>query len=147
MDYKKERRIILFFSLGLFLLSLIQETYCVNDNCNTSASGFLCLALGWAGVLYGGAALCWLANPLLIISWILVKKKVTSIIICGLSMVFMLSFLIFNEIVVDENGHFGQITNYRSGYWTWLLSSVSFFIGNMWIIYKTKTELSGTNTN
>lgn len=147
MQIKNNQRTVLHFSIMLFIGSLMSDAYCVNDNCNDSASGFMCFITGWIGVLMGGAAISWLANPTLLLSWLFFKnKKTLSTIFSIISTMFCLSFLMFDEIIVNEAGHYGQITDYKMGYWFWLLSSASIFLGNIWILYMNKLEKPTANT-
>lgn len=66
---KKIKRTFLLSSISIFLISLTQRAYCVDNNCGDLGSGFLCFALGWLGLGYGGALFTWFANPFLILSW------------------------------------------------------------------------------
>ena len=134
----KFKRMLRYLSMGIFLLSLCLDAYCVQDNCNNSASGFYCLTMGWLGLFTGGAFISWLANPFLFLAWLAAcRRTLLAIIFSGISAIFSLSFLFFSKIMVDEAGHFGDISQYKLGYWFWLLSSVIFFLGNIWLIYKT----------
>lgn len=124
---------MLYISIGIFLISLTQRTYCTANDCGYLGSGFICLITGWLGVLAGGANLCWLANPVLITAWITSQRHpLFSIILCGLSTLLSLSFLFFHKILIDEAGNYAPITGYKMGYWLWTLSSVSFFVGMLW---------------
>jgi uncharacterized membrane protein len=132
-----DRKKLLIFSVGIFLLSLTQKTYCTNDDCGEFWSGFLLLIFGWLGAFVGGAGVCWIANPLLILSWIFINKKIkTSIILSGISTTFTIAFLFFNEIMIDEAGNYGEITGYKLGYWLWNSSALLTFIGSIMILLK-----------
>ena len=41
------------------------------------------------------------------------------------------SFLFFKEIMINEAGHFGEITGYKLGYWLWISSMIIMLIGNI----------------
>ncbi len=130
----KEKNILRYISIGLYLISLTQKSYCTQADCSTWGSGFYALIIGWLGLFVGGAYICWFANPLLIISWIFFKRKNNlSIILSGLSTALCFAFLFFDKIMVDEAGHYGQIIGYRIGYWLWTMSSTIFFLGNIWL--------------
>mgnify|MGYP001599587821 CR=1 FL=1 len=87
---------------------------------------------GWAGLLYGGAVLTWLANPLLFTSWLLTRKKIRlSILLSLISSSISLSFLFFETIRGSEIEKYTKIISYELGYWLWLASSATMFIGNM----------------
>lgn len=84
------------------------------------------------GFVFGGAALTWLANPLLITSWIVVNRnRRLSFLTSTLAFVLSLSFLFFEEVISDEAGHYSKIISYESGYWLWLSSTVVMAMGNM----------------
>ena len=71
-----------------------------------------------------GATLSWLANPALLIAWLTYKKsKTTSLVFTILSLTLMLSFLMFDEVINNEAGHYHKIISYKAGYWLWLSSS------------------------
>ena len=137
----KIKTILLILSILLFIISLTQKTYCVDNNCGEYGSGILCLALGWLGIGFGGAFISWLANPFLIISWIIpYKNQRLKIIFCSISTIFSLSFLFFEEVMKDEAGNYGKITGYELGYWLWTLSSLIFFLGNIYIYFERNKE-------
>ncbi|WP_073553053.1 hypothetical protein [Elizabethkingia meningoseptica] len=138
----KAVKIILIISIGLFVLSLTQTAVFMNkggdDNYMLSIA---CLLLGWAEVFEGGIA--WLANPLLFISWILFLIKQTRItaFISLAALLLSLSYLSASTITIDEGGNKADIISYGAGYYLWVLSSLSLFIGCIWII------ISGKKTN
>ncbi len=44
---------------------------------------------------------------------------------------FGMSFLLFDEIIVNEAGHYGKITGYKIGYYLWNLSFIIMIIRNI----------------
>ncbi len=138
-----DRNRLLIISIMIFLFSLSQKTYCHNNDCGEYWSGFLLLIFGWMGLFVGGAGFCWIANPLLILSWILIRKNIiVSTILSGISTFFSIVFLFFDKIMIDEAGHYGEITGYRLGYWLWLSSILITFIGSILIIIKHKKPVA-----
>lgn len=130
------KKIFLYSSIGLFACSLTQQCYCTTASCGYSIAvvitGIFCFA-------FGGASLAWLANPLLLTSWILVNKNPTrSLVTSLLATSISLSFLLFREVIDDEAGHYAEITSYRSGYWLWVLSSATMLIGNVLFYFQTR---------
>ncbi|WP_160164131.1 hypothetical protein [Nafulsella turpanensis] len=97
------------------------------------------------GNFVGGAFICWLANPLLILSWLVFYKgntKVPLVLSC-LSTILAFSFLIFEEIMINEAGHYGAITGYGVGYWLWSLSSLIMVLGSLLTIFNgRRTEVN-----
>ncbi|WEA03608.1 hypothetical protein [Mucilaginibacter sp. SJ] len=122
---------VILLSIGIYSVSLTQDCYCVTDSCGNS---FMALIMGIVGLVFGGANLTWLANPILFISWSLWKKNTQkSMLASGCALIFMISFLFFKQIVSDEAGNYSNIVSYKLGYWLWLLSALTMFIG-AWII-------------
>jgi len=73
-----------------------------------------------------------LANPFLILSWLLLTKSNKKTWVFGsLATVFAVSFLSFKTIIDDEAGHYNQITNVGLGYWLWLTSCVVTLVGSL----------------
>lgn len=119
--------IVLIIGTGLFIGSLFYNCYCTDRGCHTSAEA---LAFGWLGVFTGGAGITWLANPLLVISWIfLERQKKAAWLLALMAFIISSSFLTFPIIIEDEAGHFGNITKVSSGYWLWLASCCTTFLG------------------
>ncbi|MES2131625.1 MAG: hypothetical protein V4506_04690 [Bacteroidota bacterium] len=130
MTPKRIRLITLLTSILLFIISLTQKCYCTSaGGCGDSLAVFL---TGILGMLYGGAALTWLANPVLFTSWIAVKIGPKVSLIASLcSLLISLSFLLFRSIIDNEAGHYSAIVGYQAGYWLWTASSLVMFAGNM----------------
>lgn len=123
------RRTILLTSIVLFVCSLTQKCYCTTNQCGDA---IMALLVGWLGLAYGGAALTWLANPVLWISWIFIKKNARLSFLCSiLSPLICVTFLLFNKVIDDEAGHYNKITGYKTGYWLWLASSLVMCTGNL----------------
>lgn len=136
--YTSREKKLLFISIGLFVLSLPFRCYCTGDSCTYS---FMALALGGFGMLNGGAAIAWLANPLLLASWMITKKVNNASLFVSLgAMLMALSFLLFDQVVSNENGGKQSIESVRAGYWIWLLSALVMAILNVMLIYRRNLE-------
>ena len=120
----------------LFAISLSQKTYCTNNNCGENWSG---LSIVLSGIFNGGAVICWIANPLILISWLKHKKPKISLIFSSLALIFGISFLFFNEIIINEGGFYGEITEYKTGYYLWNFSFVIMILGNILNLKNKKT--------
>lgn len=155
MGDKIIRIITLAGSGGLLLFALNQPCYCTGDCLNS----VLVLLLGWAGTfvelgamlswvlerLHGntpawpadlGATLTWLANPLLCCSWITLKDQPKwSARLSLLATALSLSFLLFDQVIADEAGHYRQITGYGPGYWLWVSGCLVMLAGSVWLTY------------
>ncbi len=136
------KNILLILSIFLFILSLTQRGYAVDYKPSDKGIPIIYVLMGGIGLLgFGGAFIAWLANPLLIISWILPQGKLLwKVGLSALAVLFSASFLLFDEIIKDEAGHIGKITGYGAGYWIWMASSLVYFFGNLYLLYIEKWE-------
>ena len=83
------------------------------------------------GLFAGGAALTWLANPLLIFSWFALKSNPKLSFISSIGATLLASsFLLFDKIIDNEAGHYNEIVSYGTGYWLWLFSCATITIGS-----------------
>lgn len=130
MKIKTIKIATLSLSIGLLIIALTQKCYCTTSLCGDSIAVFI---FGIFGIFFGGAALCWLANPLLILSWILIKNNKLSLILSLLSTLIAISFLLFDEIIDDEAGNYRKIVGYELGYWLWVSSNCIMLLGNFLI--------------
>lgn len=137
------KKIFIFLSIGLYLISLAQKSYCTSGGNCEYFSGFFNLIFGWVGVfMFHLPAFTWLANPILFASWILFKKKPKkSFILSIIAFVLMLSFLFVDEIVVNDGSTTSKVIFYGLGYWLWVLSSFIILVGNL-ILKKRTLELN-----
>lgn len=132
MNIKKEK-IFLFLSIGIYIISLTQKSYCTVGGTCEYFSGFLNLIFGWFGVFkLHVPAFPWLANPLLFFSWLFYKRMAKrSFVLSVISLLLMLSFLFVNEIMVNDGSTYSIINFYGLGYWLWILSSLIMVLGNL----------------
>lgn len=138
MEIKNIKKIVLSISIILLVLSLTQKCYCTSSECGDSIIVFL---FGFFSVIFGGATLCWFANPLLLFSWIFFWNNKVSYYFSAFSTIIAISFLFFDEILDNEAGHYNKIIGYATGYWLWLGSNLVMLIGNIIIIEKQKNIL------
>jgi hypothetical protein len=135
---RSSKGILVFVSIGFLISSFTQKCYCTTNLCADSLFVFL---FGPFGFFMSWAGLTWLANPLLITSWVVVKRNPRlSLITSLLASILALSFLLFTKVIDDEGGDLSQIISYKQGYWLWVLSSLIMFIGN--VIYFFKNDIS-----
>lgn len=144
MKLSKERVILLvtlLVSFTLLLLSLSKNLFYITGMKESLGSfGLTSFLLGWMNLF--GAGICWLANPFLIISWVslLIGRKKRALLFSGLAMFFSALFLCMKNILINEGGGHGEIIAYDIGYWLWLGSCASNFIGNLILYIKTDNE-------
>jgi hypothetical protein len=86
----------------------------------------------------------WLANPAILIAWIFIRKnpkKSLSASIVGFLLA--ISFLFFQNMVLDEGGNMQQITAYHHlGYWLWQASMVFMLSGNLILYFQARSLIS-----
>jgi len=127
ISLSKKRVITLIISTGLFFASLGFEAFCTTEGCR---SGIEVLSLGWLAALSGGAGIVWLANPLLIWSWLLINKSSAyAWIPAFFAILISLAFLSFPDIIENEGGRHNEIIRNGIGYWLWVCSSIASFTG------------------
>ncbi|WP_296406084.1 hypothetical protein [Psychrobacter sp.] len=134
MNSKYLIRTTLVLSIILMVILLPLDAYCANDGCTKS---YVSLVFGIFGIFIGGnETLTWYANPLLFLAWLflLIRKPKLSLILSIVSTLVALSFLTFDEIVINEAGHQAPITKYALGYWLWIGSHTIMVIGNVFIL-------------
>jgi len=126
----KIKIVVLVIAILLFVISLTQPAYYINrKDYDGWANSFDLLIFGWSGVLYGGAASAWLANPLIILSWLFFfKERGGSVVTSVLALFFSASFLFFDTVISSEKPDYSIITARKAGYWIWLASIAFFFI-------------------
>lgn len=130
IDVKNLRKILLFSSIAIFIISLTQNCYCLSTKgCEPAFAAFL---IGFFGLFKG--VVSWFANPFLIYSWIHIKDNERSTFLSLFSLLLASIFMIYKKIDLDE------IVSYESGYWLWLLSITITFFGNLLIGRKLKID-------
>lgn len=123
------KTVVLVAGIGLFAFSLFTACFCTTNGCRTSLEAFL---MGGFAMLTGGAAITWLANPLLFITWILlVRNKKSARFFSLAASVISSSFLLFQTIIENEAGQHNPIIKIGIGYWLWLSSCLTTFLGSL----------------
>lgn len=138
------KSIILILSAALFVLSLFNFCFCTVNNCRTSIEALL---IGWIAMLTGGAAISWLANPFLITAWILLtNNKKSAWVFALIAVFFSATFLNFKVVIQNEAGQYAAITRVGLGYWLWLTSCTTTFIGCLTLRWLQRHNLPGQKT-
>ena len=134
---------IIFTSLLLYILSLTQDAFVVNDmNVEKIFSSLEILAMGTFAFWGGGLLeqLIWNANPLYLLTIVFFLMDKPLAVKTGLGAIVLAAlFLTWNEILVAESGRTAQITSLELGYWLWLGSIVSLCVGVLWYYYGNRT--------
>lgn len=114
-------------SAALFIVSLTQKAYCTASSCSDS---IMLLLTGWASFIYGLIGFCWLANPLLVVTWFSIQRNPRlALFTSSASFLFAFLFLLVSNIVVNENNGSETIIARKAGYWLWLASHFVMLIG------------------
>lgn len=120
-------RNIIRLSAALFIVSLTQKAYCTASTCSDS---IMLLLTGWASFLYGLIGFCWLANPLLFVSWFSAQRNPRlALFTSSASFLLAFFFLLVSNIVVNENNGAETIVARKAGYWLWLASHTVMLAG------------------
>ena len=123
------KTVVLITGIGLFVFSLFNICFCTANGCRGSMEAFL---MGWLAMLAGGAAISWLANPCLIVAWILLMRNMKYSWLFAIAAAgFSLLFLHFHVVIENEAGHYNPILKTGLGYWFWLTSCLTTCIGSL----------------
>jgi hypothetical protein len=131
VEKSKFKSFILITAFGLFTISLFSPAFCTKSE---TILGIFAFLFGWFNLINGGIAFFWLANPLLIIAWILISKNRKSAwIISLMATIVSLLFMKYNFLTVSQVTQINSIVEIKQGYWFWLSSCVITFIGSLTI--------------
>jgi hypothetical protein len=129
---KRTAYFILTLSIVLFAFSVSQKCFCTERDCGEDWEGAALLISGVLGIGAAPVWFVWLANPVLLFSWIFFLKRIRiSLTLSLVAFLICLSFLGFDKMMVDEGGNFSRITGYEAGYWIWTSSAFVLFVGNI----------------
>jgi hypothetical protein len=136
---KISSRHLTWLSIALFVLCLTQDGYYIagrNPRAWSPAIGLL--LLGWIGL--SEHAFAWIANPLMFLAWFFAwkSKPGRALVLSGLALVFMASFLSEKRILSDENGGTSAITGYGPGFWLWLASAAVMMGGAAMALFRSR---------
>jgi hypothetical protein len=131
-------------SLLLFVASLFQDGFYIDrEDSDAWANCLGLLLIGWIVIFQGVFA--WLANPTLLMTWSLMCSRTLRPLAAIWAIVplgFSLSFLLHSEILTSEAGHYSKITGYGTGYWLWVGSIATAFVGCIVGLYVDWTQAS-----
>lgn len=118
-------------SLVLLVIAITQKSYQL-DNGRPAGDGTATFFMGWLGIFYGGAGLCWLANPMGIASAFMMRSyPLIALLASVFALAIALAFLCFDKVVADEAPTYSRIVSYKAGYWIWIGSMAVLFTGNL----------------
>jgi hypothetical protein len=134
-------RHLLLLSIAAYAVCLPLTAFCPSARADGCFPSFLVLAIGWLGVLtFHPPNLIWLANPALVIAWVLIAISVRSpqpmrrsaLTSSGLALLLAAWFLLPVTVMGmgDGSGLYAEPVGSRgAGYWLWLASTASAFAG------------------
>lgn len=137
MKPRDSKILTIVLSLSLFIISLTQNAVITSheklDGIEIQASSSLSFFMAGGIAFIGGGIfeeLIWLANPLSLLSIILLlknnKKSKTT---CLIALTIAISFAFWDEILANEGGGMAKIRSLESGYYLWVLSILVLNIG------------------
>jgi len=115
---------VLALSAVVYLASLTcPQAFCVSGNC-TAWPGYGALLFGWLTVGQCWANSTWLANPLLLLAWILIVlgRRIPAAVSAVAALAVSASFLAADKVIVNDGGFELMMTGVRLAYWLWLVS-------------------------
>jgi len=115
----------------LYGICLLFEAYYIGIE-REPQYAFFALILGWVG-LFGGYYY-WLANPLFIVSLLLYKKRLASVVFGILAFTLAFLFLNLDKVIANEAGMYEPIVGYGVGYYLWLLAMFVYTAGQFCIM-------------
>ena len=123
-------------SIVLFFVAMTQVCFDTESAPGESGEGAALVISGFFGFFSSITGLTWLANPALWYSWVQITRKPKhSLLASMLAIIISLSFLLCNDVIINEGGGTSAITDVRIGYWLWLSSIGTMLIGNLIIKY------------
>jgi hypothetical protein len=127
-------KIIIALSLMLFVMSLTQPAFYIDrkEDPNAYCNSLVLFLLGWMSLLGGAIVpfILWLANPLYIVSILLIlRKKIGALCTTWSSTILALIFWQLKSIMTSESGCYSHITGRGPGFYLWLASFVVLALG------------------
>ena len=88
--------------------------------------GWQIFTFGWAGIFNGDLiTICWIANPLLIVSWIIFRKTKIAFTLSSLALILNIIFYVYIKLNYSENE-----VNFMIGYYLWTISIMIMTLGS-----------------
>lgn len=118
-------KVALVASVGLFAACLLNDGYYIEgSNPRAWSPAWGLLLIGWIGI--GSGTLAWLANPALLLAWVLslTKKHAFSLVAAMAALLLMVSFLFQTSVISSEAPIYSRIVGYGVGFWLWVGSAV-----------------------
>jgi hypothetical protein len=130
---KQRSQIIVCISVAVFIAAITQTAFYQERQPDTSVSAWTCLLLGGPGVLMVGY-IEWLANPLLLYSWISGirgrQSQAAGVALAATLLIFYFLDRTNIEWPLVERESSSKIVSLGLGYWLWLLSALTMLLGN-----------------
>lgn len=131
----KYRWIFILLSIGLLIASFFYPAFYIDrKDFDAWSSSIGLFFFGGYSILADGIKewFIWLANPLYVTAMILFMRNKRKYLSLGFSFIAVLlawSFSQLSEILTSESGATSKITSLETGYYLWLISIATLFIG------------------
>lgn len=122
---------LLLLGILLFLVAMPMETFCIPGSC-AEWRGYALLFMGWLDLYaHPRAGYVWLANPALFMAWWFMRneRKTVAVALSLAALALCASFLGVPEVLVDEMRPPQPVVGIALGYWLWLASCATTFVG------------------
>jgi hypothetical protein len=125
---RRRARLLVGLSATIYASCLPFDAYRTAWSDDSAMNGFGLLLIGWLGVL--GGYFEWLANPLLLATWVSlwIRKPQHAIFFGVLASFVAIAFIFRDKMLVNEAGHTARITFLGVGYWLWVVSILTAFV-------------------
>jgi len=112
----------------LFMCSLTQIAFHIKDSDHIGQYSIGCLLFGWLAI--PGPGILWLANPLLLFSWIALFKNIKKAFVYSTAaFALAICFIFFRKIKLYNVMGESDILSLGLGYWLWVSSCFTNLIG------------------
>jgi len=122
---KSPINIAILISIIIFFISLTQICMVYQYFGLVNYPSYLAFLIGWTHFIGGGfwEGCIWLANPLYFLGlFLLYRKNDKAVFLLVCSSILVLTFLIFENLVMTKSGRLAPIIELKSGYFLWLFS-------------------------
>jgi hypothetical protein len=126
---------LLLLSVALFLLSLSQTAFCLDPTGRQGHPAHECY-YGWVPLVWGifalhtsWANLTWLANPAVILAWLIVlaRRRIASVVLGVIAVAAAAAFPFASDVSVYTASALqpASLLSVELGYWLWLASTAA----------------------
>jgi hypothetical protein len=148
LEATKIDRVYASISAIIFIIAMTQPAFYQTRRDDTVIGSAMCLAIGGMGLLAGYFE--WIANPLLLYSWIagFRGRRYQAAVSATIAFVFTVFFLFRSTMSYPlyEREPIVPIVGHGLGYWLWMLSAATMVIGYYRALIEHKSSLRKSET-